>query len=147
MDHLRGKISEDEVFNEIKQNPYQKQRQRARQIEYPNGPFDLIHGETSYQAKQRGEKHVSFEDTNIIQPYEPAGIFENRWEEVHFIHRGWNETPCKTKSQNKKYYRSSFFCNQFDHHSHYFCMICKSKASKDYYLGGPPTETPCECQQ
>src|SRR5688572_3686201 len=65
----------------------------------------------------------------------------NRWDEVHFIMRGYREVPCKTRSQNPKYYDAFFICGFFDHHSHRFCKYCKTMTHKLY----PDENTPCKC--
>src|SRR5688572_23012284 len=36
----------------------------------------------------------------------------NRWEEVHFIFRGYGNVPCKTFKQNPKYHDAFFICSQ-----------------------------------
>src|SRR5688572_16084793 len=62
---------------------------------------------------------------NILDPNEPMALanryLKDRWEEVHFIMRGYQEVPCKTRKQNPKYYNATFICEYFDHHSHRFC--------------------------
>ena len=69
---------------------------------------------------------------------------QSRWIEVNVIFRGWNVFPCKTKSQNPKFYDKSFICGQYDHHSHWFCSRCGMKAPNKYYYQSPES-VECEC--
>ena len=84
-------------------------------------------------------------DSKESQVLTPAELelknFNNRWETVHFIFRGYNETPCKIKRQNPKYYNTFFICSQYDHHSHSFCRFCKTATTQFW----PTSSTPCEC--
>ncbi len=83
-------------------------------------------------------------DLPMLTPQEMANQYLiGRWEEVHFIFRGYNDYPCKTKRQNLKYYQSFFICEQYDHHSHYFCKYCKRKANTFW----PTTTTVCDCTE
>ena len=82
-------------------------------------------------------------ETPVLAPHEMEQQFlANRWEEVHFVFRGWNIEPCKTRKQNPKYYNSFFICSQMNHHSHWFCTSCKAVA----YEYKPGANTPCQCE-
>ena len=105
-------------------------------MEYPNGPTDL-RIEEKMRVRKLNQKSVAFEDKRI----EAETPLQKEWEEVHFVFRGYQIEPCKTKAQNKKYYQSTIICSQLDHHSHWFCKKCKIM-SKEMYLN---QNTPCEC--
>ena len=96
------------------------------------------------------ETEVSFEETQNEEPLKPVlaphemeqQFLAERWEEVHFVFRGWNIEPCKTRKQNPKYHDSFFICGQMNHHSHWFCTGCKAVA----YVYKPGANTPCQCE-
>ena len=94
------------------------------------------------------ETEISFEEPQreeepVLAPHEMEQQFlAERWEEVHFVFRGWNIEPCKTRKQNPKYHDSFFICGQMNHHSHWFCTGCKTMA----YVYRPGAKTPCNCE-
>ena len=79
----------------------------------------------------------------VLAPHEMEQQFlAERWDQIHVVFRGWNIEPCKTKSQNLKYFDSFFICGQMNHHSHWFCSGCKTMA----YVYKPGANTPCQCE-
>ena len=95
-----------------------------------------------HQASSAGSSGSEASASMVLPPHElEQQNFNNRWETVHFIFRGWNEPSCKTRKQNPKYYDTFFICGQYDHHSHSFCKFCKTMTPKFW----PNKDTPCDC--
>src|SRR3990170_5819056 len=56
---------------------------------------------------------------------------------------GQNTIPCLTRTQNREY-RHKTYCDQNDHHMHWYCTICKYM-HKNWKT--PIEETYCECKE
>ena len=136
MNNKRRFIIEETRTYINKRDKEEKLNRRKRQLEYPNGPTDVRKGERRL-ARKPNQKGVSFSDERI----EMETPLQKEWEEVHFVFRGYQIEPCKTKAQNKKYYQSTIICSQLDHHSHWFCKKCKVMSNKMY----PNQDTLCKC--
>src|ERR1043165_4964191 len=107
MNNKRRFIMEETRIYINKRDKEEKLNRRKRQLEYSNGPTD-VRMEDRRMARKPKQKGVSFQDERI----EMETPLQKEWEEVHFVYRGNNIEPCKTKAQNKKYYKSIIICSQ-----------------------------------
>jgi len=137
----RVKQSEKEVETSSEEEWYDAQ-ETVMDLEEPdtreNGWEDFSETEVRFE-----ESSPRSPETTMLTPHEMEQQFlAQRWEEVHFVFRGWNIEPCKTRKQNPKYHDSFFICGQMNHHSHWFCTGCKAVA----YVYKPGANTPCQCE-